>query len=190
MLALLGVDYTVSVSRFDEASLAHLTDGREYVLRAAESKAEEVAGRYAGWILGVDTDVIAPSGAILGKPTDSDDAKRMLRLLSGCTHLVLSGVALLTVEAPGKITHRALEVVETRVTMAELPEDAIHAYVATGEPLDKAGGYGIQGGALPFVIRVEGDPSNVIGLPLWPVAKMLSAAGVPLWGEMGINYTS
>ena len=169
------------MSRFDEATLAHLTDGREYVQRAAESKAQEVASRCAGWILGVDTDVVAPNGTILGKPTDPQDAKRMLRQLSGDTHTVFSGIALLTVEAPGKITQRALRVVETRVSMAELPDAAIDAYVATGEPLDKAGGYGIQGGALPFVIRVEGDPSNVIGLPLWPVAEMLLAAGVPLW---------
>ena len=169
------------MSRFDEATLAHLTDGREYVQRAAESKAQEVASRCAGWILGVDTDVVAPNGTILGKPTDPQDAKRMLQQLSGHTHTVFSGIALLTAEAPGKITQRTLRVVETRVSMAELPDAAIDAYVATGEPLDKAGGYGIQGGALPFVIRVEGDPSNVIGLPLWPVAEMLLAAGVPLW---------
>ena len=187
---MLGVDYTILVSRFDEATLSHYRDGREYVQRAAESKAEEVASRCAGWILGVDTDVVAPNGDILGKPTDVEHAKSMLRQLSGKTHTVFSGIALLTVVTPGKITGRAIEVVETKVTMAPLPEEAIDAYVATGEPLDKAGGYGIQGGALPFVVRVEGDPSNVIGLPLWPVAKMLSAAGVPLWRNINVNLTS
>jgi septum formation protein len=105
----------------------------------------------------------------------------MLRSLSGKTHTVFSGVALLTVPTPGTVTEQALCVVETRVTMAELPDEAIAAYVATGEPLDKAGGYGIQGGAMPFVTRIEGDPSNVIGLPLWSVAELLSQAKVPLW---------
>ena len=70
--------------------------------------------------------------------------------------------------------------------MADLPDEAISAYVATGEPFDKAGGYGIQGGAMPFVIRIEGDPSNVIGLPLWSVSELLSDAKIPLWR----NYCS
>jgi septum formation protein len=72
-------------------------------------------------------------------------------------------------------------VVATRVTMASLPDEAIAAYVATGEPLDKAGGYGIQGGAMPFVTHIDGDPSNVIGLPLWSVSTLLSRANIPLW---------
>lgn len=184
------MEYTVTVSGFDEALLAHLTDGREYVQRAALSKAEEVAGRCAGWVLGVDTDVVAPDGTILGKPTDTEDAFRMLRSLSGQTHTVFSGVALLTVPHPGRITERSMQVVETRVTMAELPDEAIRAYVRTGEPLDKAGGYGIQGGAMPFVTRIEGDPSNVIGLPLWTVAELLTQAGIPLWRNPGMNLAS
>ncbi|MCX6368856.1 MAG: Maf family protein [Armatimonadetes bacterium] len=190
LLGLLGVEFIVEVSRFDESSLAYLTDGRVYVQQAALSKAQDVAQRHAGWILGVDTDVVAPDGTILGKPTDSDDAIQMLRSLSGKTHKVFSGVALLTVAQPGQIIAEALTVVETRVTMAHLPEDAIRAYVATGEPLDKAGGYGIQGGAMPFVTHLEGDPSNVIGLPLWSVAELLSDAKISLWRNTGPNSTS
>jgi len=189
-LALLGIEYTVIVSAFDEALLSHLTDGREYVQCAALRKAEEVAGRHAGWVLGVDTDVVAPDGTILGKPTDTEDAFRMLRALSGQTHTVYSGVALLQATAPGVIAQSQVRVVETKVTMAELPDAAIRAYVETGEPLDKAGGYGIQGGAMPFVTRIEGDPSNVIGLPLWTVAELLSSAEIPLWRNLGANLAS
>jgi septum formation protein len=171
----------VEVSRFDEASLAFLTEGQEYVQQAALGKAREVAQRFSGWILGVDTDVVAPDGTILGKPASTDEAVAMLQSLSGRTHTVYSGVALLTVPTPGEISAQALTVVETKVTMGDLPDEAIRAYVATGEPFDKAGGYGIQGGAMPFVTRIEGDPSNVIGLPLWSVAEMLSLINIPLW---------
>lgn len=134
----------------------------------------------------MDTDVVAPDGRILGKPADRAEATQMLRSLSGQTHTVFSGVALLTVTTPGEIVAQELQVVETRVTMATLPEEAIAAYVASGEPLDKAGGYGIQGGAMPFVTRIEGDPSNVIGLPLWSVVELLARAQIPLWRHGGI----
>lgn len=182
LLARLGVRFTVVVSRFDEATLPRQIDGAEYVRRAAQAKAQEVARRRSGLILGVDTDVVAPDGQILGKPADAEEARRMLRRLSGRTHTVFSGVALMHSDGSADgITDCEIRVVATAVTLAELPDTAIDAYVATGEPLDKAGGYGIQGGAMPFVTRVEGDPSNVIGLPLWTVAEMLAARGVPLW---------
>lgn len=184
------MDFTVLVSQFDESTLSHLTDGRAYVQQAALCKAREVATRQAGWILGVDTDVVAPDGTILGKPADTDEATRMLQQLSGQTHTVYSGVALLVVPEPGTIAQTFSCVVETKVTMATLPAEAIAAYVATGEPLDKAGGYGIQGGAMPFVTRIEGDPSNVIGLPLWSVAELLSLAKIPLWRNPGANPAS
>lgn len=175
------MEFIVEVSRFDEGSLAFLTEGREYVQQAALCKAQEVAQRLSGWVLGVDTDVVAPDGTILGKPANAAEAMAMLRSLSGKTHTVFSGVALLTVPELGQISVQALTVVETKVTMASLPDEAIAAYIATGEPFDKAGGYGIQGGAMPFVTRIEGDPSNVIGLPLWSVAELLSDAKIPLW---------
>ncbi len=181
LLGLLGVRFTVVTSRFDEATLSHLRDPIEYVRRAAESKADEVAARRAGLILGVDTDVVAPDGAILGKPKDADDARRLLRLLSGQTHSVYSGVALLASDGVGTVTRREVRVMETRVTFGDLPDAAIDAYIATGEPFDKAGAYGIQGGAMAFVTRVDGDLSNVVGLPLWAVGEMLEAAGYPLW---------
>lgn len=182
LLRRLGVRFTVVVSRFDEASLSHVSDAEEYVRRAADGKADEVAARRDGLILGVDTDVVAPDGRILGKPSDADEARQMLRALSGKTHTVYSGVTL--VEASGgRVLRRDSRLVATRVRMAELPDRAIDAYVATGEPLDKAGGYGMQGGALAFVTHIDGDPSSVIGLPLWTVATLLDAFGVPLWND-------
>jgi septum formation protein len=158
------------------------------VRRAAAGKAQDVARRRAGIILGVDTDVVAPDGAILGKPADANEARRLLRLLSGQTHHVYSGVVLLEVgeNSDERILRSETRVITTRVTFADLPDAAIDAYVATGEPLDKAGAYAIQGGAMPFVTRVDGDLSNVIGLPLWTVAEMLSAFGVPLWNPPAV----
>lgn len=184
LLALLGVPFAVEVSRFDEGSLAHLTDPVQYVRAAALGKAEEVAARHAGITLGSDTDVVAPDGTILGKPVDADDARRMLRLLSGQTHSVFSAVALVQSDGTGLngITQREVRVAETRVTFDTLSDAAITAYVATGDPLDKAGAYGIQGGALAFVARIEGDLSSVIGLPLVTTREMLEAFGVMLFG--------
>ncbi len=182
LLKLLGVRFTVAVSRFDEASLLHLTDPSEYVRRAAQGKANEVAGRRVGLVLGVDTDVVAPDGRVLGKPESPEHAHKMLRTLSGETHTVLTAVSL--VESAGRtggIVHQETHLTETQVTFALLTDEAIAAYVATGDPLDKAGSYGFQGGALAFVARLDGDPSSVIGLPLAPVAALLHARGVPLW---------
>lgn len=185
---MLGVRFIVVTSRFDEKQLAHIADPAQYVQAAAQGKAEEVSRRRAGLILGVDTDVFAPDGSILGKPEDAEDAKRMLRALSGRTHSVYSGVTLLDSEGNGGIvTRRETRVVETKVTFANLPPEAIDAYVATGEPMDKAGAYAVQGRAMPFVTRVDGDISNVIGLPLWTVAEMLSAFGFPLWQFDGVE---
>lgn len=181
LLGRLGVRFTVVVSRFPEESLSYLTDGAEYVVKAAEGKAREVAGRRNGLILGVDTDVVAPEGMILGKPADAEDAKRMLRSLSNRTHRVYSGVALLESREGEGVIRAETCVVQTDVTFAAINESAIDAYVATGEPMDKAGAYGMQGNALPFVARIDGDPSNVIGLPLSTLAEMLTAFDYPLW---------
>ena len=177
LLALLGAKFTVVVSRFDEDTLKHLSDPAAYVREAARSKAREVATRYAGVILGCDTDVAAPDGTILGKPTDAADAVRMLQALSGHTHHVYSAVAL--IESDGNtVTREAVRVVETAVTFAEIPDAEIVAYVATGDPLDKAGAYGIQSGGMAFASRIEGDLSSVIGLPLSTVRELLTAFGV------------
>ena len=175
----------MEVSRFDEATLAHLADPEEYVRRAAEGKAREVAGRLSGFILGVDTDVVSPDGVVLGKPADPDDARRMLQALSGRTHTVLSALCLLDADGgSGGTVRQETALVETRVTFAPLSNRAIETYIATSEPYDKAGGYGFQGRAMAFIATLDGDPSSVIGLPLATTVRLLEGWNIPLWGAV------
>ena len=152
-----------------------------YALRVARAKARVVAGRHPGaLILGADTVVVAhPPGSghagteMLGKPADAADATRMLTRLSGRTHDVLTAVA---VSSPaGEFS----DVVRTRVRFVELTAEEIGWYVASGEPVGKAGAYAIQGRAARFVDRIEGSWSNVVGLPIATVARLLTAAGFP-----------
>jgi septum formation protein len=130
-----------------------------------------------GVVLGADT-IVVIEGAVLGKPAGPDEARAMLRRLRGRQHEVITGVAV--VEAR---TGRAETVaVVSRVRMADYDEAAIEAYVATGEPLDKAGAYAIQGAGGALVAGLEGSFSNVVGLPLAETARLLAAFGVPVSG--------
>ena len=144
-----------------------------YVTRLAREKAETVAHspQYASgenvMVLGADTTVVAPNGEILAKPVDDADAARMLRLLAGATHKVITGVALVA----GDHTEVAAEV--TFVTMRTLSDEEIAAYLRTGEAHDKAGSYAIQGYAARWIPRVHGCYFNVVGLPLALVTAML-----------------
>ena len=153
-----------------------------YVLRLAREKAEAVAASqdFAALrnrsaeptlILGADTTVVAPNGEILAKPEDDADAARMLRLLSGATHRVITGVALLAPTTNDTITEVAAEV--TWVTMLTPSDDELADYIATGESQGKAGAYAIQGRAARWIPRVHGCYFNVMGLPLALVATML-----------------
>lgn len=152
-----------------------------YVTRLAREKAEEVYRREPGHegtreraagdgpvVLGADT-TVEVDGQILAKPEDAADAARMLRLLSGRTHRVITGVAVVTARG----SQVAAEV--TGVKFLTLGETEIAAYIATGEPMDKAGAYGIQGRAARWIPRVEGCYFNVVGLPLALVSTMLEA---------------
>jgi len=180
LLENLGVNFEVLVSDFDEGTLAHIVDPAEYVVRAAESKAEAVAARCRdGIVLGVDTDVVAPDGNILGKPTGLDDARRMLRSLSGKTHHVYSAVTALLVVS-GVIRQRGTRLVTVAVSFRPLSDQAIEHYMTASEYGDKAGGYGIQGRAMAFVDRLDGDLSAVIGLPLTALTDLLGEFGVSL----------
>ncbi|MBR4425767.1 MAG: septum formation protein Maf [Oscillospiraceae bacterium] len=148
----------------------------ELVCALSRAKAEEVAGRCAGpgdLVLGADT-VVALDGAVLGKPRDPEDACRMLRALSGRAHRVYTGV---TAIRDGRCLSCAEE---TAVHFRELDDGEIRRYVATGEPLDKAGAYGAQGLASLFVERLEGDFFNVMGLPLCALGRLLRELGVTL----------
>ena len=149
----------------------------DYVRRITQTKAEAAwqrvvmrRGLQRKPVLAADT-TVALAGEILGKPTDRADAERILRLLSGTQHRVLTAVAL-QFESRFEIA-----VSESLVTFGVLDEPRIHAYVQSGEPFDKAGAYGIQGRAAAFIQRIEGSYSGVMGLPLFETANLLRAFG-------------
>ena len=175
LLTSLGLTFDVIVSEVEEAHTAGETV-EEYVSRLALDKGNWVAEQHPdAWVLAADT-VVYLDRQILEKPKDRDDAARMLRTICGRRHEVYSGVALL---------HRAsnysdTSVVTTGVEIAALDSDEIDWYVATDEPMDKAGSYAVQGIGAMFVDGVEGNYTNVVGLPLTTVAQMFKRAGLPL----------
>jgi len=143
--------------------------------QAALEKAQPVAAAQPDAVVIAADTVVVVDGVVLGKPASTDDAKAMLRRLSGRAHHVTTGV----VVAQGRRGIVLAEDETTVVHFRRLSPDEIHRYVATGEPMDKAGAYGIQGRAALFVERVEGDYFAVVGLPLARLARMLDAVGVP-----------
>jgi septum formation protein len=172
LLSQLGLHFTVSAADLDETPLpAEAAD--VYVLRLAREKARTVAARFPGaWVLAADT-TVALGTELLGKPVDDAEARDMLTRLSGKTHSVYTGVAL-----AGRAD--AATVVHTGVTFRTVTAEEIAWYVSTGEPLDKAGAYGMQGKGAFLVSGLEGSPTNVIGLPLAETLELLTRAGVPL----------
>jgi septum formation protein len=168
----LGLRFTVAAADLDETPLpAEPAD--VYVQRLAQEKARAVAARFPhAWVLAADT-TVALGAELLGKPRDGSEARQMLTRLSGKTHNVYTGVAL-----AGRTS--AATVVRTGVTFRTLTAEEIDWYVGTGEPLDKAGAYAVQGRGGFLVARVEGSPTNVIGLPLGETLELLAQAGVPL----------
>ncbi len=168
LLTAAGFAFDIAHADIDEALLPREPAGR-YVLRLAEGKARAVAARFPDHaVLGADTTVVV-DGHVLGKPADAADAVAMLRRLQGRAHEVLTGVALVT----GGQAQVVLEA--TRVWFGPMTDAEIAVYVATGEPMDKAGAYGIQGWAARYVTRIEGSYSNVVGLPVARVHELLGA---------------
>ncbi len=146
---------------------------RDYAIRTARDKALAVSRRVTGRpVLAADT-VVECEGKILGKPVDADEAKTMLRTLSARTHRVTTAFAL---ARAGEIVES--EAVTSEVAFRTLSDDEIVAYVATGDPLDKAGAYGIQGVGTTFITRVEGGRDNVMGLPVDAVVAVLRRHGI------------
>jgi septum formation protein len=168
----------VEVRRQDEPAIAYVTRlAREKAATVWARQSAAAGGENSLLVLGADTTVVAADGQILEKPVDAADAARMLRLLAGTTHKIVTGVALASstgVEVAAEVTY---------VSMVTISDAEISAYVATGEPMDKAGGYGIQGYAARWVPRVHGCYFNVMGLPLALVSSMIEGArsrlGVP-----------
>ncbi|HEY6252396.1 MAG TPA: Maf family protein [Candidatus Angelobacter sp.] len=144
----------------------------DYVQRMAREKAETVARQFPqNFVLGADTIVVVDE-EILGKPQNVRDAARMLRLLSGRLHQVTTAVSVIVPGHPA-----CTRTLTTQVHFRALEEGEIQQYIAGGEPMDKAGAYAIQGAAAPWVVRLEGEYSNVVGLPLPLVTEMLHTCG-------------
>lgn len=166
LLTAAGIAFDVVPADVDESVLTLEPPG-DHVRRLARLKADTVlARRPEATVLGADTIVVVGS-EILGKPADAVDAARMLRALSGREHEVLTGVALVSARTA------IVEVARTRVWVNPLTESEIDDYIATGEPLDKAGAYGIQGRGSRFIDRIQGSYSNVVGLPVALVYRLL-----------------
>ena len=173
LLAQAGYQFEVQASSVPESRRAG-EDAIRFATRLAREKAEAVYARHQpAIVLGADT-VVVCDGEVMGKPADPADAERMLLLLAGRTHQVVTGVAVVW----GSSSPPAIEVAAelTQVTMRTLSPEEVSRYVATGEPMDKAGAYAIQGYAGRWIPRISGCYFNVVGLPLALVAAMLEAA--------------
>lgn len=177
LLKRLVEEYQVLVSDFDESSVQFNNDCRSYVMELARGKALCVAQglNSASLVIGCDT-IVAYGGSVLGKPVDFDDAFCMLKMLNGKKHQVYSGIALVNTES-GQVTS---DYVMTEVKFDQLSDDEIRGYIATGEPMDKAGAYGIQGHGGVFVEGIHGCYYNVVGLPLNKLKNMIKGMGVNL----------
>jgi septum formation protein len=190
LLTAAGIPFEVRPAHIDER-IQPGEDAPAYAGRVAVEKARVVHAQSNGRpVLAADT-VVVVGGQILGKPSDADDAKRMLRLLSGRAHEVLTAVVLISSEDPSDSLRSPRKsdpgsflvdarVDVTTVEFAPLENAEIEWYVDTGEPSDKAGAYAIQGLASRFVTRIEGSYSNVVGLPVALVYEMCSRAGILL----------
>jgi septum formation protein len=184
-----GIPFTVQPADIDESPLGG-EPPRACAERLAREKALAVHRLYPqSFTLGADTIVVVDE-MMLGKPRDSEDAARMLRILSGRTHTVITGICLVSpdqrrsldaasAEGQSSTAEYQLQTASetTLVTMSEIAEEEISAYIATGEPMDKAGAYAIQGMASRWIPRIEGDYTNVVGLPVARVCSILRKSG-------------
>ena len=166
LLAKAGFTFEVRAADIDE-SLHAGEQPKDYVQRLALEKAQAIAAlNPEAVVLGADTTVVL-GGEVLGKPADHADAERMLRLLSGRTHQVYTGIAVV------KGAEHRIHVETTDVVFRDLTDEELTTYLASGDAMDKAGAYGIQGYAARWIPRIEGDYFNVVGLPLSAVVQLL-----------------
>ncbi len=181
LLRLIGLDFRVAPSKFDESTVVTWPP-EDHVTESATGKANDVAsGISDGIIIGADTVVVA-YGEIMGKPVDPADARRMLKLLSGRAHCVYTGLCVIE-RLDGKTVRTIAGYERTEVRFGPLTNQIIEDYVATGEPLDKAGAYGIQERGSVLIEGINGDYFNVVGLPVYHLSRMLMELGIPLFGN-------
>lgn len=173
LLTSIGLQFEVMPSNVPEVRGAGESP-EEYVARLSRAKAEAIATRHPdAWVIAADTTVLL-GDELLEKPADHDDAKRMLATIAGKTHIVYSGVTLRNVSRDWRDTR----VAESEVRMLPLDARDIAWYVSTGEPLDKAGAYAVQGIGAMFIDSIHGSYTNVVGLPLALLFQMLRRAGI------------
>jgi septum formation protein len=172
LLALVGIDHEVRPADVDESPLPGESPVA-HAERLARAKAHAVAEQEPGAVVIAADTIVVVDGDVLGKPRDRRDAHAMLRRLSGRTHTVLTAIAV----ARESRTESAVESVD--VTFRPLSDDEIDAYIATGEPMDKAGAYGIQGYGATIVERVDGDYFSVMGMGLRRLVELLQRVGAP-----------
>lgn len=190
LLEQIGMEFEICPAKGEEVITQNRPDA--VVLELSHQKAEEVAAGVLTYnethpdlatpqdilVIGADT-VVAYGDKILGKPKDEADAERMLTLLQGKKHSVYTGITLVFIDKNGRTgEHRFFE--RTDVTMYPMDEDEIHRYIATGEPMDKAGSYGIQGRCAIYIKQIEGDYNNVVGLPVARLYQELRCIGYDL----------
>ena len=176
LLALIVKDFRIIPSEFDESLVPVELGPKEHVAYSSIMKARDVVGKCPdSLVIGADT-IVCIDNAILGKPSDAADAIQMLKKLSGRTHQVCTGVAVIK----DGIERSAVEI--TDVTFREIDDDIIARYVASGEPMDKAGAYAIQGKGAILVKSICGCYSNVVGLPIYRLSTILEEIGVKLLG--------
>ena len=175
LLEQVGISFSLDPADVDERMLPR-EKPEAYAVRVALDKARVAAGRArTGIVIAADT-IVVVGDSILGKPVDAADARRMLSMLSGREHEVITGLAVMDAASRRSSVRTAV----TQVCFRKLSEREISAYVATGEPLDKAGAYGIQERGALLVERIEGCYSNVVGLPLSLLGEMLANFGIIL----------
>ena len=176
LLGLLQIPFTVRVADIDE-TMDPAASPYDEVARVSHAKATAIPRGEDDVVVAADTIVVCRD-QVLGKPRDRQEAKAMLRLLSGRDHQVMTGMTVLRGE-------RAVVVTEvTDIHFRDLTEREIERYVATGEPMDKAGAYGIQGGAALFCRAIEGDYHNVVGLPVCRLSQILREIAPELMGDL------
>lgn len=167
-----GLHFSVIPSRIDENAF-QLTEPGDYVKTLAMAKADDVARQYPeGWVIGADT-IVTIGQSILGKPQNPEDAKAMLKRLSGQAHAVFTGYAIVNHNA----ARRVCDTVETTVEFKDLSNEEIDWYTQSDEPFDKAGAYAIQGLGTFLVRRINGSYTNVVGLPVCEVIENLLGLG-------------
>lgn len=191
LLEQIGLEFEICPAKGEE--IITKTIPEEVVMELSKQKAEEVASMVVAFgeenkaittpsdilVIGADT-VVAYDGKILGKPKDEEDAKRMLTMLSGNTHSVFTGVTLLLIDKSGRAGAKVFYE-KTDVSMYPMTAAEIERYVASGEPMDKAGAYAIQGKCAIYIEKIEGDYNNVVGLPIARIYQELKNIGIDVY---------